>query len=59
MHGYNARAFYMTGAVSFDTSRLDKDTSKTLDSRGILLAVVRHTMAAPTAHLELQPCSIF
>ena len=43
MHRNNAQVFYMTGAVSLDTTR------NTLDNR---LAGVRHTMIASMAHLQ-------
>ncbi len=29
-----------------------QDTTRSLDNRGVLLAGVRHTMVAPTAHLQ-------
>ena len=50
MHGNNVNAFFMTGAVSLDTTR---HTTITLDNWGVLFAGVRYTMVAPTAHFVL------
>ena len=57
MHGNNAHAFYMTGAVSLDKTQ-DITISITLDNQGVLLASVRHTMVAPTTHFQLEYVSI-